>query len=130
MHFLYPAVPQFRTIFDSVVALWLLATIGEPLQDFPPRFEQMSEFSGVWPSYGLLGSPNGIVFFSLYVLWIYGALIMLLNLLIAQVVPTARAIEPPPIHTRKIDPAPPVRAPPLKRNEPPMDPNEPGLLWY
>ena len=73
MHIMYPVVPQFRAYPDAIIGLWMLATTGEPLDEFPPRF----------PLEGLSGSLNGIFFFILYVAWIYIALVLLLNLVIA-----------------------------------------------
>jgi hypothetical protein len=83
MHAVYPQVPQFRTFFDSFIALLLTASIGEPLEDFPPLFYD-GLWSSSWPGVGTFGTPNGIAFFLLYVMWIYIATILLLNLLIAQ----------------------------------------------
>lgn len=87
MTFIYPVHPQFHYTVDAMIALWLLATTGEPIEGFPPPYSEMLPTLATtrpWPSVGLGGTPNGIAFFVLFFLWLYVGLILLLNLLIAQ----------------------------------------------
>ena len=83
MHIIYPIPQQFRQFPDTLIALWLLATTGEPLVDFPPRLEDIMWLNR-WPEHGVLSSPNGVAFTVMYFLWIYFSLVLLLNLLIAM----------------------------------------------
>ena len=91
MSFIYPVQPQFRYTVDAMIALWLLATTGEPIEGFPPRFSDMLPTSE-WPSVGLWGTPNGVAFFGLFWLWLYLSLILLLNLLIAAMTSSFQAV--------------------------------------
>jgi len=50
----------------------------------PSQVDYWYSWTQPWPSEGLIGSPNGIGFLILYILWIYLSLILLLNLLIAE----------------------------------------------
>jgi hypothetical protein len=68
--------------YTQVIALFMLSTLGEPIDEFPPVFTDV--FSEAWPSSQLFGTPNGVLFTVLWVVWIFISLIMLLNLLIAQ----------------------------------------------
>jgi hypothetical protein len=62
MWILYPFVPQFETLPDAIISLWILATTGEPIEGFPPREVDWYAWTTPWPSYGMLGSLNGIAF--------------------------------------------------------------------
>ena len=86
LHLLYPPLAQFRTLVDAMLALLFVATTGEALDEFPPRWADglAPNIGQFWPNLDVFGSPNGIAFFFGYLSWIYLALILLLNLLIAQ----------------------------------------------
>ena len=90
MNILFPQLTQFRTVWDACIALFLLSTVGEPIEGFPPLYEDSwTILQAPWPNNGMVGgSFNSIAFFFLYIVWIYLSLIMLLNLLIAQVLLT------------------------------------------